>query len=137
MAALTDSDRLQLAALITRYARCVDTANVSGFIANFTPDATYTTSGGRTSKGHAEIQALFEDIVRRRQGAIRHFVGQPSIEGNAEECEVQSYSLVLIEDADGPRIRSVVEYTDRCAKIDGAWLFTARRNQTVLPTSSY
>jgi ketosteroid isomerase-like protein len=131
---LTDADRVQIGALITRYARCVDMSDVDGFVANFTSNATFATSGGRTANGDAEIRALFESIVHARQTSVRHFAGQPTIEGDTNDCRVQSYSLVLVDGADGPRIRNLVEYADHCVKVDEVWLFADRRNRAVLPS---
>ena len=74
-------DRAEIADLLTRYTRAVDTGEVDGFDQVFTDDATidYTASGG-ASGPVAEVKAWMADEAIPLFAQTQHLVGQVEIE---------------------------------------------------------
>ena len=54
-----------------------------------------------------------------------HFVGMPTIDGDAERVTVHSYLLWVQLGAASP-VSAAAEYTDTCVKQAGHWRFAAR-----------
>ena len=86
-------DRAEIADLITRYTRCVDTGKVDGFDRVFTDDATidYTASGGATGPV-AEVKAWMADEAIPLFAQTQHLVGQVETEFTGDdEAHVTAY----------------------------------------------
>jgi hypothetical protein len=110
--------------LMARYARCLDSGDLDGYVSNFAPDGVLF--GNHV--GHAQIREYVGQVIHRRNAdpARRmHFVGFPVIEGNAERVTVHSYLLWLQLGAESP-ISAAAEYSDTCIKHNGRWLFETR-----------
>ena len=121
---LTSDDRILIMDLLARYARCLDSGDLDGYVSLFTTDATLF--GAHT--GHQNIRAYVDQVIRRRANdpARRmHFVGMPTIDGDAERATVHSYLLWVQLGAASP-VSAAAEYTDTCVKQAGRWLFATR-----------
>jgi uncharacterized protein (TIGR02246 family) len=121
---LTADDRILIMDLLARYARCLDSGDLDGYVSLFTPDATLF--GEHT--GHQGIRTYVEQVMRRRAGdpARRmHFVGMPTIDGDAERVTVHSY-LLWVQLGATPPVSAAAEYTDTCVKQAGGWRFASR-----------
>ena len=131
--ALTVEDRLNIMDLLARYAACIDAHDGVAYAALFAPDGVrriFPNSPGkanRTQRGREAIRADIQKAVDNWVSEVRHFTGQPIIEGNTNRCTVRSYCTVMVQMPDGPcAIEQVAEYRDICIKIDGRWLFAER-----------
>jgi len=121
---LTSDDRILIMDLIARYARCLDSGDLDGYVSLFTADATLF--GAHT--GHQNIRAYVDQVIRRRAddpSRRMHFVGMPTIDGDGERATVHSYLLWVQLGAASP-VSAAAEYTDTCIKQDGRWLFASR-----------
>ncbi|MBV9322520.1 MAG: nuclear transport factor 2 family protein [Chloroflexi bacterium] len=121
---LTADDRILIMDLLARYARCLDSGDLDGYVSLFTADATLF--GAHV--GHQNIRTYVEQVMRRRAddpARRMHFVGMPTIDGDAEHASVHSYLLWVQSGAASP-ISAAAEYTDSCVKQAGRWLFASR-----------
>lgn len=121
---LSTADRVDIMDLLARYARCLDSGDLDGYVNNFAPDGVLFGS----HVGHGQIREYVEQVMRRRAGDPQrrmHFVGFPVIEGNAGQVTVHSYLLWLQLGAASP-ISAAAEYVDECIKLNGRWLFKTR-----------
>ena len=126
--ALTTEDRQQIVELFARYGWCFDSGDVSGFVALFTPDATYELDRSRRFVGSAQIgaylaQASASDWFPGRQ----HHVDQIVVEGTTMRATARSYCTVTQRLDDGTmQLVYLGRYADTCVKIEGNWLFQER-----------
>ena len=121
---LSAEDRLGIIDLVARYARCLDSGDLDGYVGLFTSDALLFGE----HRGQDSIRAYVDTVMRRRttEAAPRkHFVGLPTIDGTSERVSVHSYLLWVRFGSDSPAA-GAAEYQDECVKIDGRWLFRSR-----------
>ena len=121
---LTADDRILITDLLARYARCLDSGDLDGYMSLFTEDAVLF--GVHT--GHHNIRAYVEQVMQRRAvdpARRMHFVGLPTIDGDAERATVHSYLLWIQLGADAP-VCAAAQYDDTCVKQAGRWLFDTR-----------
>jgi hypothetical protein len=121
---LSTADRVSIMELIARYARCLDSGDLDGYVNNFAPDGILF--GNHV--GHAQIREYVGQVIQRRNAdpARRmHFVGFPTIDGNAQRATVHSYLLWLQLGAESP-VSAAAEYADTCVKQNGRWVFETR-----------
>lgn len=117
-------DRVSIMDLLARYARCLDSGDLDGYVSLFTPDAVLFDA----HVGQAAIRAYVEQVMRRRAAdpARRmHFVGAPTIDGTNQRATVHSYLLWVQLGAESP-VSAAAEYVDTCVKHEGRWLFASR-----------
>jgi hypothetical protein len=110
--------------LLARYARCLDTDDLDGYVDNFAPDAVLF----GTHVGHAQIRDYVGQVIRRRKtdpSRRMHFVGFPAIDGDGERATVHSYLLWIQMGAESP-ISAAAEYADTVVKRNGRWVFESR-----------
>jgi len=128
---LTIEDRIAINDLLARYAWALDTGDVDGFVACFTPTAVV-------------IEEVFEEPDRwegaegiRRLGehfrtvpnfpGRQHHVSQLLVEGDGERCAARSFALVSECRGEPPYlIRFAGYYDDQLVKSGGRWLFQQR-----------
>ena len=126
---LSADDRLDIMDLIARYASTLDAGDLDGYVNNFAPD-------GVLFENHRGQDAIREYVAMlMRQGragplpngdvAYRHFVGAPTIDGGDGQAGVRSY-LLWVNMGSDPPVSAAAEYTDRCVKLDGRWVFQSR-----------
>jgi hypothetical protein len=121
---LTTDDRVSITDLLARYARCLDSGDLDGYVANFAPDGVLF--GAHV--GHAQIRDYVAQVIARRSGdpsRRMHFVGSPVIDGDAEHASVHSYLLWIELGAESP-ISAAAEYVDSVVKLNGRWVFQSR-----------
>jgi hypothetical protein len=121
---LTAEDRVAITDLLARYARCLDSGDLDGYVGLFTRDAVLF---GQHA-GIENIRAHVDTVIHRRaaESAPRHhFVGLPTIDGSSERATVHSYLLWIQFGAASP-VSAAAEYRDECVKRDGHWLFQSR-----------
>ena len=126
---LSTADRLSIMELLARYARCLDSGDLDGYVNNFAPDGVLF--GNHV--GHTQIREYVGMLMREgRAGplpsgdvAYRHFVGSPVIDGAGSTATVHSYLLWVSMGTDPP-VSAAAEYTDECVKLDGRWVFQSR-----------
>jgi uncharacterized protein (TIGR02246 family) len=122
--ALTSDDRVSITDLVARYARCLDSGDLDGYVDNFAPDGVLF--GDHV--GHAQIREYVAGIIARRNAdpsRRMHFVGLPVIDGDGERATVHSYLLWIQLGAESP-ISAAAEYADTVVKRDGRWVFASR-----------
>src|SRR5438552_6150831 len=81
---LSTADRVSIMELIARYARCLDSGDLDGYVNNFAPDGVLFGS----HVGHGQIREYVGQVIQRRAADPKrrmHFVGSPVIEGNAQQ----------------------------------------------------
>jgi hypothetical protein len=121
---LSTADRVSIMDLIARYARCLDSGDLDGYVNNFAPDGTLF----GTHVGHAQIREYVGQVIQRRSGdpsRRAHFVGSPVIDGNNQRATVHSYLLWVQLGAESP-VSAAAEYNDICIKLNGRWVFESR-----------
>jgi uncharacterized protein (TIGR02246 family) len=121
---LSSDDRLSIMDLLARYARCLDSGDLDGYVSLFTPDAVLFGE----HRGRDNIRAYVDTVIQRRTNdpaARKHFVGLPTIDGTNERVSVHSYLMWVRFGSDSPAA-GAAEYLDECVNVDGRWLFQAR-----------
>jgi hypothetical protein len=132
---LTAEDRLDIMDLLARYARCLDSGDLDGYVDNFAPDGVFDGTYG-LSTGHAEIRAYIGQVIAEGRGgplpngdvAYRHFVGNPVIDGAGDHATVHSY-MNLVNMGTDPPISATAEYNDSVVKLNGRWVFQTRASK--------
>ena len=131
IAILTSDDRLDIQALLARYAWALDTGDEQGFIDCFTRD------------GELAWDVFDEPGVWRGQDALRRFIayfrGRPEsagrqhhvsnlvIEATADGVQAKAYVLVALRDGAGPhRLNVMGYYEDLLQREDGHWRIARR-----------
>jgi len=128
---LTVRDRLALNDLLARYAWALDTGDVEGFVACFTPDAVVIEEIFEEPdrwEGHEDIRRLAEHYKSVPDFPGRqHHVSQVLVEGDARQCTVRSFTFVTECRGEPPYLtRFAGYYADRAVKSGGDWLFRER-----------
>src|SRR5713101_6447595 len=107
------ADRLAIRELVEAYAHCADRRDAKGQMALFTEDTHF---------------AVYNDL--NKYAATQHFVGQSTILTLAgDRATGEAYCLAHHVTVDGAKRQLMIaslRYLDTFAKIDGAWLFSAR-----------
>ena len=129
--ALTAEDRLAVQDLIASYARCLDTADVAGWVDNFIPDGVLESLNG-TVVGHDELRHWMTTLLEFGEVGLDppimvHVVGLPQIRGTRERCVAKTYGIVLDYDAErNIRVPIVGYYLDACVPDGDRWRFERR-----------
>jgi hypothetical protein len=128
---LTLRDRFAIQDLLARYAWALDTGDVDGFIACFTPDAVVIEEVFEEPdrwEGHANLRRLAEHYKSTPDFPGRqHHVSQVLMEGGAQRCAVRSFTFVTECRGEPPYLlRFAGYYEDQAVKRAGEWLFQER-----------
>lgn len=128
---LTVRDRIAIGDLLASYAWALDTGDVDGFVACFTPDAVVIEEVFEEPDrwaGHANLRRLAEhyrsvpDFPGRQ-----HHVSQVMVEGDGTQARVRSFTFVTECRGEPPYVlRFAGYYEDRATKVRGKWLFAER-----------
>ena len=114
--------------LAARYNANGDAGRIDQVMALFAEDALLEIAGERTCRGHGEIRAFFDAVVRGDGGrkkirVLRHLIATHQIDLVDEgEARGRCYFAVLTEDG----LDHWGRYRDRYRCIDGHWLFQER-----------
>jgi ketosteroid isomerase-like protein len=128
---LTLRDRIAINDLLARYAWALDTGDVDGFIACFTPDAVVIEEVFEDPdrwEGHANLRRLAEHYKSVPDFPGRqHHVSQVLVEGTATRAKARSFTFVTECRGEPPYIvRFAGYYEDRVVKARGEWRFAER-----------
>lgn len=112
---------------LARYARAIDDRDFEALAACFTPDARVTYDGVVLAPGREAIVAHVQSV--RSMIATTHIVGQPIIELDGYEADVEHSALAFLvaptESGAVVRTRGL-RYRDRFVLQDGRWLIAER-----------
>jgi hypothetical protein len=128
---MSAQDRLDVMELIARYAACIDSGDLDGYVANFVPDGVIEWRNGG-ARGHGEIRDWVGGLMRNGgigadPARVRHFVGLPHITGDSDRCTARTYVIIFSLDTQGAvALPSVGTYTDTIVRTEKGWLFEKR-----------
>ena len=125
------ADRLDIHELLARYAWALDTGDLDGLVACFTPDAVVTEEVFEDPdrwEGHAGIRRLGQHYSSAPGFPGRqHHITQVLIDGDDSMAKVRAFTFVTECRGEPPYLlRFAGYYEDKVAKRQGAWLFTER-----------
>ena len=128
---ITLEDRFAIQDLLARYAWSLDTGDVDGLVACFTPDARMVEEVFEDAdiwEGHDGIRRISEHYRNAPNFPGRqHHTSQLLIEGDTEECRARSFAFVTECHGEPPYLlRFAGYYTDHIVKTQGQWLFRER-----------
>jgi hypothetical protein len=113
--------RLELADLVSRYARAADDRDIDTLVGLFVDDV----DCGRLGRGHAALRESMTAMLRRFYRSIHFVCGQVIDELDADSARGTTYCRA--EQEMGPRwVVLALRYSDSFARRDGRWLFTRR-----------
>ena len=128
---LTIEDRIAIHDLIASYAWALDTGDVDGLLAYFTPDAVVIEEvfempdrweGTEGIRRFAQHYFSVPDFPGRQ-----HHVSQILVSGNSERCAVRAFAFVTECHGEPPyKLRFAGYYEDQVVKVAGRWLFQQR-----------
>ena len=108
--------------LTARYNRASDELDVAGWLACFTPDATFTRSNAeRGCAGLDELRALLLET----EVAARHITTDFEIEVDGDTARQTCY-LMFLDRRRQFAVSMFGTYHDTLVKVDGRWLFKSR-----------
>lgn len=127
---LSWEDKLEIQELVARYDRAVDTGDAEAWALCFTEDGSW--DGGIRVEGRealAEfVRGLPENPVFAPFRGARHFVANVLVEETAPgEARLRCDNLMLQPREGGPAALAAADYDDLLRRVDGRWLFAARR----------
>ena len=128
---LTIADRIAIQDLLAKYAWALDTGDVDGFIACFTPDAVVIEEVFEEPDrwdGHTNLRRLAEHYKNVPDFPGRqHHISQVLVEGDSRRSAVRSFTFVTECRGEPPYLlRFAGYYEDRVVKVRGEWLFEQR-----------
>ena len=126
---LTGDDRWAICDLLGRYVWTLDTGDVDGVVACFTPDGVAVDTMGDRDVGADGIRNFATRFISRpdfrgRQHQVTHLF----FEGDGARCVVTSYWTVIkwSFSADRKEVASVGYSYDTCVKAERGWLIAER-----------
>jgi 3-phenylpropionate/cinnamic acid dioxygenase small subunit len=134
---ITVEDQVAIAQLLARYARCLDSGDVDGYVDLFAPDGALDGQAGPRF-GHAAIRRVAEAMAAAAASdgparGQRHVAGAPTIEGDHDRCEARSYFLLMRQTPQGDAfVQATGEYIDTCIRRDDGWVFARREIRLLL-----
>jgi hypothetical protein len=125
------TDRLDIHELLARYAWALDTGDLDGLVACFTPDAVVVEEVFEDPdrwEGHAGIRRLGQHYSSAPGFPGRqHHISQVLIDGDESTAKVRAFTFVTECRGEPPfLLRFAGYYEDKVAKRQGQWLFTER-----------
>jgi len=125
------ADRLEIHELLARYAWALDTGDLDGLVACFTPDAVLIEEVFEDPdrwEGHEGIRRLAQHYSSAPGFPGRqHHISQVLIDGDASTAKVRAFTFVTECHGEPPYLlRFAGYYEDKVAKRQGEWLFTER-----------
>ena len=128
---LTVEDRFAIQDLVARYAWALDTGDIDGLIACFTPDARVVEEVFEDPdiwEGHEGIRRISEHYRNATNFPGRqHHTSQLQVEGDSEACDARSFVFVTECHGEPPYLlRFTGYYQDKVIKTGGQWLFKER-----------
>ena len=125
--AISSEDRMAILDLLARYNHAIDGGDTETWLDCFTDDAVYEFPPDRRWEGIEQLREVAASRANEPdRPAMRHWLNNVLIEGDAEEAQVTSY-VMLLRLSGGPRINHTGMYRHTLRKVDGAWKFAHRR----------
>jgi hypothetical protein len=120
-------DRQAIYDTLARYVWSMDTGDIEGVVATFTPDGVVKDVTGKqwdaAAGGIRGFASHFLTRPNRRGGQhhVQHLFAEQAVGGGSR---VTSYWVSIQWDAEDDRrfIRAMGSYVDTCVKVDGQWL---------------
>jgi ketosteroid isomerase-like protein len=137
MTATEVGERLELQALITRYAHAVDGRDIAELVACFAVDARLSTNGGAaTVEGRQAIEAYFTDAFTRPAlgpgTRSSHLLTNSNIVVQGDRAEIETLGLAALAQPEGSTVRlRGLHYSDRCERVSGEWLIKSREHRAL------
>ena len=128
---LTVEDRFAIQDLVARYSWALDTGDIDGLIACFTPDARVIEEVFEDPdiwEGHDGIRRISEHYRNAANFPGRqHHTSQLQVNGDSEACDARSFVFVTECHGEPPYLlRFAGYYEDKIVRQDGQWLFKER-----------
>ncbi len=125
-------DRQAITDTLARYVWCMDTRNIAGVVAVFTPDGVIKDVTGKVWDATAGgVRAFATHFLTRPDRPVsQHWLQHMMVEGaGASGYRVTSYwALLALDAATGDKTwRSFGSYRDTCVNSNGVWLITEKR----------
>jgi hypothetical protein len=120
----TPEDRGEISDLLARYCLTLDRHDVDGWVALFTPDASYRVYG-RSFDGHEGLRRM----MAAAPGGL-HLGGPPVIDLLDADHARTTRNLLFVERGEGPQ-RSAV-YTDELVRTEHGWRIASCRCQFIV-----
>ena len=120
---LSAGDRLEILALMARYAHAADGGDGEGFADAFTADALFEGSQ-RTARGRAGLAEVIRSVPPEARS--RHWLNNAIIEGDGDEATARVY-LLRVATAGTPAPIASGVYHDTLRRVNGEWKFTHRK----------
>jgi uncharacterized protein (TIGR02246 family) len=142
---MTPEDRDAITDLLRRYVWCMDTGDIEGIAATFTPDAAVKDITGRRWDGSDAPRSFASHFISRPdRPAAQHWVQHMDLEPVDEDtARVTSYWFTVVRDNDDNRkfVSNLGRYIDTCVKLDGRWLIKEKlidpwNNETALASKA-
>ena len=118
-APMSPEDDAAIRNLLARYCRCLDLDDVEGWVALFTPDASYHVYG-RAFEGHDGLRRMLSGAP----GGL-HLGGPPAVERVDDDHATTWQNLLFVERGTGT-MRSAV-YDDELVRTADGWRIATRR----------
>ena len=126
---LTADDKLAIQELIARYSMYEDTGDADAMAALFTEDGCTVNSRGAVIRGREQLA----EAARRRWEKPEvhrwvHWSANVVVEATDDGAEAHSYAMILVigDDPEDIRVRSLTAKRDRLRREGGRWLFASR-----------
>lgn len=129
---ISPEDRQAISDTLARYVWCMDTRNIEGVVAVFTPDGVVKDATGKWWDGNAGGARAFATHYLTLPGrpVSQHWLQPMAVEGvEPSGYRVTSYWALLALDAQSgdKTFRSFGSYRDTCVKVNGVWLIKEKR----------
>ena len=126
-ATISLEDRQEIYDVLARYVWSMDTGDIAGVVATFTPDGVVKdVTGKRWDAAQGGARGFATHFLTRpnRRGGQHHVQHLFVEKAEGEGYRVTSYWVSITWDTAGDHkaIRAMGSYVDTCVKVDGEWL---------------
>ncbi len=134
----TPQERTDIENLAYKYIFALDWRDPQAYAATFAPDGVLTYGGGE-AKGREAIAKMVQGMRDREMANLKpgetgqgsahaqHFISSMVIDVSKDGRSAVAQAYWMMVRGAEPRIAAYGHYVDRLAKINGEWLYTARR----------
>ena len=131
-ATISPEDRQAITDTLARYVWCMDTRNIAGVVAVFTPDGVITDVTGKVwNEAAGGVRAFATHFLTLPDRPVsQHWIQHIMVEDvGASGYRVTSYwALLALDGATSDKtFRSFGSYRDTCVHINGVWLIKEKR----------
>jgi hypothetical protein len=123
-------DRIEIHDLVARYNLAIDTGDVEGWVATFTPDGVFDGIVGQFA-GAAALRrfasAYASDPAYERYRVAQHWVNNLVVDGQGDRARLRCQHLLVAPTATGGEVILVAAYDDELVRTPEGWRFALRR----------